>query len=247
MKLSVFKSQQSNLALLFKHLTAIVGLLCLVGCSAYKTNSELSFLKRYPSQEPDIHIGKVDVGNEELDYLCWIDAKVSKPHMLATAPTEAQVNLVLAELAKPLQADAVTFVTYKRGLAGQTIEARGQAVRFKNPVTQRKYSKTSGQAQIVSSPRNSSTMMPYTKPATAVIQPSYQPPREPKLATPIVSAAATSPIMPGTLKFLDDDALALIISNAIYVIEQSKALNRKDLQLSAQTIKALAEQAKTVE
>ncbi|MCY4045967.1 MAG: hypothetical protein OXE99_12910 [Cellvibrionales bacterium] len=246
----------------------ILSILWLAGCSNYKTNANLSFAERYPRAEPQIHIGEVDVGNEELDYLGWVDAKVSKPHVLATAPTKAQVNLVLEELAKPLGADAVTFVTYKTGLAGQTIEARGQAVRFKNPVTRSRYAKMK-QPSINHLQTQPAYQPPYAQASTSysqtsvtqsqavapIVQPSdkalsvspsalnTQAPTQ--STTPIVSASVSPPLTPSKVKTLDDEALALIISNAIYVIEQSKTLNRKDLQLSAQTIKTLAEQAKT--
>lgn len=107
----------------------------LAACSTYKSNSELTFetieLNEY---KPVIPVGDLDVTADQLTYLGWLEAEVTKPSILHDDPTERQAAIVLGYLAqKEKGADAVIHVSYKLGgnLSPLTrIKARGQAVKI---------------------------------------------------------------------------------------------------------------------
>ncbi len=210
-------------------LLLLLPILFLNACSTYKTNSSLRFTDRFPREKPVIPVGKLDTGNENLTYLGWVNAEVSKPLPMASPPTKQQADLVLAELGSKLDADAVTFVKYKTGLGGNTLFAKGQAVQFKNRpqqpiatnrITQSVPAKTSSMPAV-------SLNLPSQSRVAATRKPSRYKAREEK-----------------RLRQLTDDEIALIISNALYIESQSANMQRKDMELSAKVIRDLIEKSK---
>lgn len=115
----------------------LLAALSIAGCSHYTTNSkDIRFESVNLHIRPAIPVGGDEHPNEKFSYLGWVDAYVQKPSSLQPDPTEAQVNYVLAHLAKERGADAVVHVTYKNsiGITGLTrLEARGQAIRLDKP------------------------------------------------------------------------------------------------------------------
>lgn len=108
-------------------------LIALTGCSSYRTNTDISFSSTLLSgQKPAMPVD-AEVPADQITYLGWVDARVVKPSYFHDAATKEQANIVLAEQAKKLGADAVINVNYKRGINMATLpklDARGQAVRI---------------------------------------------------------------------------------------------------------------------
>ncbi|NRB41052.1 MAG: hypothetical protein HRU20_21700 [Pseudomonadales bacterium] len=108
-------------------------ILMLSACSTYKTNSDISFRSTELSGlNPVLPVGQ-KVPADMVTYLGWVEAKVSSPSVFHEPPTQAQVDIVLAEKAKQLGADVVIHVDYKKrvnGLSLGKLTARGQAVRI---------------------------------------------------------------------------------------------------------------------
>ncbi len=207
-------------------MTTLALFMGLCACSNYRTNSHLSFSDRFPYEKPSIPIGKLDVTEDKLTYLGWINAEVTKPVPIAAPPTKEQVNLVLAELGKEKGADAVTFVSYKEGLAGNTLFGKGQAVKI-NTLEHKPHSPmatagTKGSNTIVT-PNTTKTLSPF----------------DGQLAThaPIEKAAVKTPTK-SQPAFLTD-SLSLILQNAEYLEKQAKLLNRQDMVLSSKLIQNL--------
>lgn len=98
-------------------------------CSTYKTNSDISFESVNIQQKPEIFIGENDFESFRLDYLGWVEAKVSKPSIVHSKPTKEQADVVLARLGKDMGAQGVFFVTYNWDMLGN-LNAKGQAVRI---------------------------------------------------------------------------------------------------------------------
>lgn len=97
-------------------------------CSTYKTNTDLTFDSVWLSgQVPAVYVGEIENTADQLTFLGWVDAQVNRPSIMHEEPTKEQADIVLAYQAKQLGADAVTHVTYKRGVLTEMI-ARGQAV-----------------------------------------------------------------------------------------------------------------------
>lgn len=211
----------------FSLMTTLALLVGLCACSNYRTNSHLSFSDRFPYEKPSIPIGKLDVTEDKLTYLGWINAEVTKPVPIAAPPTKEQVNLVLAELGKEKGADAVTFVSYKEGLAGNTLFGKGQAVKF-NTLAHKPHSPqatpaTKGSNTIVT-PNTTKTLSPF----------------DGQLAThaPIEKKAAVKAPTKRQSAF-STDSLSLILQNAEYLEKQAKLLNRQDMVLSSKLIQNL--------
>lgn len=117
----------------YLRLSALLAVLLLAGCSTYRTNSDLSFdTVQLDQYKPVIPVGDVDFAVEELTFLGWVEAEVTKPSILHDDPTERQAAIVLGYLAQQEKnADAVIHVSYKLGgnLSPLTrMVARGQAV-----------------------------------------------------------------------------------------------------------------------
>lgn len=119
-----------------KHL--LIGLLSLCvlsACSTYKTSSkEIRFSGTQFHEKPVIPVGNMEVENEQIRFLGWIEAYVTSPSFLKPAPTEQQANYVLAHEAKKQGADALLHVDYKKSITatGQSrISARGQAIEIR--------------------------------------------------------------------------------------------------------------------
>ncbi len=111
-------------------MTVIALILSFIGaCSTYTTNSDISFDSIKIEQKPEIFIGEEDFESFRLDYLGWMEAKVSRPTIFHSKPTKAQADVVLARLAKEKGAQGVFFVTYNWDVFG-TLYAKGQAVRI---------------------------------------------------------------------------------------------------------------------
>ena len=108
--------------------------LMMVGCAAYRTNSDISFDSiNMGTPKEEIIITKGTIENRKCKEIGEIEAKVKKLTVFHHDPTEAQVNVVLSEKAKKLGADAVIHVTYKSGIglfSWGVITARGIAVKF---------------------------------------------------------------------------------------------------------------------
>lgn len=116
-----------------KAFALLVTLTSLSACSTYHTNSDIIFDSVMLSgQKPTIPINNVKVSPDQLTFLGWVDAQVTKPTLFHKQATTQQADIVLAERAKAMGADTVIHVEYKRSfniLAQGSIEARGQAVR----------------------------------------------------------------------------------------------------------------------
>jgi hypothetical protein len=100
-----------------------------IACSTYNTNSDISFESVEIDQKPEIFIGDNEFESYRLDYLGWVDAKVTPPSLFHAKPTQAQVDVVIARIAKDKGAQGVFFVTYNWDVFG-TLRARGQAVKI---------------------------------------------------------------------------------------------------------------------
>lgn len=114
---------------LFRLVLAFAAVFFISACSTYRTNSDITFESVKIEQKPEIFIGEDDFEAFRLDYLGWVDAKVSRPSIVHRRPTKAQADVVLARLAKDMGAQGVFFVTYNWDVFG-ALKARGQAVRI---------------------------------------------------------------------------------------------------------------------
>jgi len=106
----------------------VLSILVLSACSTYKTNTSLTFDSDKTSLQPAVLIGKQDLEAHRLDYLGWVEAKVTKPSPFHKRPSKHQGDVVLGLLAKEKSAQAVFFVTYDWDIMGN-LRAKGQAVR----------------------------------------------------------------------------------------------------------------------
>ena len=84
-------------------------------CAAYRTNSEVSF-ETTNIFEPDNNkiISNNSLPDRKHVSLCSVSAEVKKLTLFHKNPTKEQVDIVLAEKAKRLGADAIVNVTYKK-------------------------------------------------------------------------------------------------------------------------------------
>lgn len=118
----------------FLLLLVIVGQLA--ACSTFRTNTKTSFDSIHLSgQKPVIHVGDISEKPDQLTLLGWVDASVTQARWFGDKPTQAQVDIILAEQGEALGADAVIYVTYSSKSSASLLtklEARGQAVRLKN-------------------------------------------------------------------------------------------------------------------
>lgn len=110
-------------------LPLLCGILFLTACSTYKTNTDITFESIQIEQKPEVLVGGKEFESYRLDYLGWVDAKVSRPSVVHAKPTKEQADVVLAKLAKEKGAQGVFFVSYNWNLMG-ALHARGQAVRI---------------------------------------------------------------------------------------------------------------------
>lgn len=104
----------------------------LTACSTYRTNSDIKFDSVHISQKPVVPVGN-NVPSDMVTYLGWVNAEVSSPSYFHSAPTEQQVDIVLAQKAQEIGADAVIHVEYKSRVSSATLSklsGRGQAVRI---------------------------------------------------------------------------------------------------------------------
>ncbi len=108
-------------------------ILLLSACSTYHSNSEFEFDSVHLSgQKPALPIVK-KLPADQITYLGWVEAEVYSPSLFHEAPSQEQVNIVIADKAQRLQADAIMHVEYKDGFtmsAKARLVARGQAVRI---------------------------------------------------------------------------------------------------------------------
>ena len=105
------------------------------GCASYRTNSDVSFdstsVARSIEEIKLLELGTDPVGDYES--LGMVDAVVKKLTVFHDSPTKEQVNIVLVEKARKLNADAVINIFYKSGIGMTTwgyMEGKGEAIRF---------------------------------------------------------------------------------------------------------------------
>lgn len=120
-----------------KHVS--VGLLCILllsSCSTYKTSSnDISFTGTKFHEQPVLPLENQGLDNQDIRFLGWIEAYVLSPSVFKSAPTQQQVNYVLAHQAKQQGADAVLHVSYKESFSAtgkSRITAKGQAIQIKS-------------------------------------------------------------------------------------------------------------------
>ena len=101
----------------------------LSSCSTYSTNTDIKFESLQIEQRPELFIGEEDFESFRLDYLGWVEAKVTPPSFFHSKPTKAQADVVLARLGLERGAQGVFFVTYEWDVFG-TLRAKGQAVKI---------------------------------------------------------------------------------------------------------------------
>jgi hypothetical protein len=104
-------------------------------CSAYRTNSDLSFdTTALSAEQTDTYIPiNIDVAGRSYDDLGTVKAVVKKRTAFHKSPTREQANIVLGYEAKKLGADAVIDVKYDTGIAFDSwgkMEAIGTAIKF---------------------------------------------------------------------------------------------------------------------
>lgn len=116
-------------------LIGLLSLCVLSACSTYKTSSkDIRFNGTQFHEKPVIPVGNIDVDNENIGFMGWIEAFVTSPNLFKPAPTEQQANYVLAHEAKKQGADALLHVNYKKSITptGQSrIVAKGQAIKLR--------------------------------------------------------------------------------------------------------------------
>jgi len=108
-----------------------IGLGLLFSGCAYRTNSDISFdSNKVGDYREDIIVTKKSLSEYECSNIKEIEASVKKATMFHSDPTEEQANYILAEMAKKIDANAVTNVEYKSGVGLTTwgyIDAKGMA------------------------------------------------------------------------------------------------------------------------
>lgn len=103
------------------------------GCASYRTNSDISF-ESTSGTETATKVEILESGLEKGGYevIGPVEAVVKKLTVFHKDPTKEQVNVVLAEKASKLNADAVINVKYKSGVGMTTwgyMEGKGEAVK----------------------------------------------------------------------------------------------------------------------
>lgn len=113
---------------------ASVAVLLLSGCASYRTNSDVSFkTTNVGTPAQDVIITADSMSDRKYTDLGQVVATVKKLTVFHKNPTEEQANIVLAEKARALGADAVINVDYVRGIISSSwgaIRATGTAVKF---------------------------------------------------------------------------------------------------------------------
>lgn len=92
----------------------LLAVLSLAGCGGYRTNSDIKFSSTFEAAPvTDITISQGALEDRKYRELGKVKAKVKKSSAFSPNPTRAQANVVLAEKARELGADAVIRVTYE--------------------------------------------------------------------------------------------------------------------------------------
>lgn len=109
-------------------------------CSIYKTSSQdIVFTGTEFHEKPVLPMGDMAIDNQNKRFMGWIEAYVTSPAWFKKAPTEQQVNYVLAHQAKQQGADAVMHLSYKKTITAtgkSRIIAKGQAIQLLQDKTQ---------------------------------------------------------------------------------------------------------------
>ena len=120
-----------------KPLLAIIAITAALtsGCAAYRTeaNAPLPTAATSTANTKTIVISEGALPDKKYKTLGPIADEVKKLTVFHTDPTKDQVNLILIEKARAMEADAVINVIYKSGIGLMTwgyIEATGTGVKF---------------------------------------------------------------------------------------------------------------------
>lgn len=117
------------------NLTVIVCISVFISsCSIYKTSSQDIVFTGTEFYEPAVlPMGDMAIDNQNKRFMGWVEAYVTSPGWFKEAPTEQQVNYVLAHQAKQQGADAVMHLSYKKTITAtgkSRIIAKGQAIQL---------------------------------------------------------------------------------------------------------------------
>lgn len=115
--------------------TLVISAALTSGCAAYRTeaNTPLPVATALSTNTKNIVISESALSDKKYKTLGPVTGEVKKLTIFHTDPTKEQVNLVLTEKARAMDADGVINVIYKTGIGFMTwgyIEAAGTGIKF---------------------------------------------------------------------------------------------------------------------